>query len=137
MRREILTAAQAAAVPVEKIAVFLPGSGKRMLAGREVLRELPFTLALPAREIYPYLADNTEEKVIVQGVVDCLVDEGDGYLLLDYKTDKPAAGGAAGVVERYRGQLTLYARAAEEILARPVKEKQIYLFSLDLALKCI
>ncbi|NQS75908.1 MAG: helicase-exonuclease AddAB subunit AddA [Peptococcaceae bacterium] len=138
VRREILTAAQAAAVPVEKIAVFFAGPlGKRMLAGREVLRELPFTLALPAREIYPYLADNTEEKVIVQGVVDCLVDEGDGYLLLDYKTDKPAAGGAAGVVERYRGQLTLYARAAEEILARPVKEKQIYLFSLDLALKCI
>ncbi|MDD4335494.1 MAG: 3'-5' exonuclease, partial [Desulfotomaculaceae bacterium] len=136
--REILTEEQAAAVPVAKIAAFFAGAlGKRILAGREVLRELPFTLALPAAEVYPGLPGSTDEKVIVQGVVDCLVDEGDGYLLVDYKTDALAAGEEATALDRYRGQLALYARAVEEILACPVKEKQIYLFSLDLALKCI
>ena len=133
--REILTEEQAAAAPVEKIAAFFAGPlGKRILAGRKVLRELPFTLALPAAEVYPDLPGSTGEKVIVQGVVDCLVDEGDGYLLVDYKTDTLAVGEAATALDRYRGQLALYARAVEEILERPVKEKQIYLFSLDLAL---
>ena len=133
--REILTEEQAAAAPVEKIAAFFAGPlGKRILAGRKVLRELPFTLALPAAEVYPDLPGSTGEKVIVQGVVDCLVDEGDGYLLIDYKTDTLAVGEAATALDRYRGQLALYARAVEEILERPVKEKQIYLFSLDLAL---
>lgn len=137
VEREILSEEQAEAVPVEKIASFFDRPlGRRVLAGREVLRELPFTLALPAGEVYPGLQDCTGEKVIVQGVVDCLVDEGDGYLLIDYKTDALAAGQVKTALERYRGQLGLYARAVEDILERPVKEKQIYLFSLDLALKC-
>ncbi|MDD2553949.1 MAG: 3'-5' exonuclease, partial [Desulfotomaculaceae bacterium] len=135
--REILTEEQAAAAPVEKIAAFFAGPlGRRVLAGRRVLRELPFTLALPAAEVYPGLQGSTGEKVIVQGVVDCLVEEGDGYLLVDYKTDKLPPGEAATALDRYRSQLNLYARAVEGILGRPVKEKQIYLFHLDRALKC-
>lgn len=137
VERELLSEEQAEAVPVEKIAGFFAGPlGRRVLAGREVLRELPFTLALPAGEVYPGLQDCTGEKVIVQGVVDCLVDEGDGYLLIDYKTDALPPGQVKTALERYRGQLGLYARAVKEILARPVKEKQIYLFHLGLALKC-
>lgn len=135
--REILTEEQASAVPVEKIAAFFAGPlGKRILAGRQVLRELPFTLALPAAEVYPGLQGCSGEKVIIQGVVDCLVDEGDGFLLVDYKTDALPPGQAESALARYRGQLNLYARAVEDILARPVKEKLIYLFHLDLPLKC-
>ncbi|MDD4238320.1 MAG: UvrD-helicase domain-containing protein, partial [Desulfotomaculaceae bacterium] len=44
VEREILTAEQAAAIPAAKIANFFAGHlGARLLAGREVLRELPFT----------------------------------------------------------------------------------------------
>ncbi len=133
--REILTEEQAATVPAPKIAAFFAGSlGKRVLGGRRVLRELPFTLALPAAEVYPALPGRSDEKVIVQGVVDCLVDEGDGYLLIDYKTDALAAKDAATALDRYQSQLALYAQAVEDILSRPVKEKIIYLFSLDRAI---
>jgi ATP-dependent helicase/nuclease subunit A len=137
VEREILTEEQADGVHVEKIAAFFAGTlGKRVLAGCEVLRELPFTLALPAAEVYPGLQGCTGEKVIIQGVVDCLVDEGDGYLLVDYKTDMLTLEQMETALKRYRGQLNLYARAVEDILGRPVKEKQIYLFHLDTALRC-
>jgi len=135
VEREILTAEQAAAVPAEKIADFFAGSlGGRLLAGREVLRELPFTLALPAQELYPDLTGSDGEVVIIQGVVDCLVDEGDGWLLVDYKTDRIAPGQLQEAVKRYRGQLDLYARAVESILGRKIKEKNIYLFHHGLAI---
>jgi ATP-dependent helicase/nuclease subunit A len=206
VEREILTEEQAASIQVEKIAAFFAGPlGKRVLAGREVLRELPFTLALPAAEIYPGLlgcsgeeavsqnvlddqgkageitAGGTDktiipdlsckqgsfsemqtgkgekviiqdkvcskssgseiqadrgERVIIQGIIDCLVDEGDGCLLLDYKTDVLAPDQLEKAIERYQVQLGFYARAVEEILGCHVKEKHLYLFHLDLALKC-
>ena len=137
VERELLTEEQAGAVPAEKAAAFFSGPlGERILAGREVLRELPFTLALPVREAYPELQGDCGEKVIIQGIIDCLVDEGDGFLLLDYKTDVLSPEQMETALERYRGQLNLYARAVEYILGRPVKEKLIYLFHQDLALKC-
>lgn len=137
VEREILTEEQAAAVPAEKIAFFFSGPlGKRILAGREALRELPFTLALPAGEVYPEFQTTGGEKVIIQGIIDCLVDEGDGFLLLDYKTDILAPDQLETQLERYRVQLAFYARAVEDILCRPVKDKYLYLFHLDRALKC-
>lgn len=137
VERELLTPEQAAAVPVVKVAAFFAGPlGRRVLAGREVLREMPFTLALPAGEIYPELGAESTEAVLVQGVVDCLVDEGDGFLLIDYKTDRISPEQLAGAARRYRGQLNLYARAVETILDRQVKEKYLYLFSLGLELRC-
>jgi len=135
--RELLTHEQAEAVPVEQITAFFAGPlGGRVLAGREVLRELPFTLAVPAGEIYPDLGESFTERVVVQGVVDCLVDEEDGYLLLDYKTDRIPRGQLEQAAGRYRGQLNLYAKAVESILGRKVKEKHLYLFNLGLSIQC-
>lgn len=157
--REILTAEQGKAVPSAKISKFFAGPlGSRLLAGRKVLRELPFTLALPASDLYsnnevsgvvgiqypltPYPAVpgsqpnyDASEAVIIQGVVDCLVDEGDGWLLVDYKTDRIEPDQLEEAVKRYRGQLNLYARAVESILGRKVKEKYLYLFHSDLSVQ--
>jgi ATP-dependent helicase/nuclease subunit A len=82
----------------------------------------------------PVPGDCNGETILVQGVVDCLVDEGDGLLLLDYKSDRIPADQPGLAADRYRGQLNLYARAVESILRRKVKEKYIYLFHLDLAI---
>lgn len=134
--REILTLEQALYVPEHRIAAFFASPlGKRMLAGREVLRELPFTLGLPARDIYPGLGPGSGEMVLVQGVVDCLVDEGDGFLLIDYKTDRFSAEQLEQAEQRYRGQLSIYARAVENILGKRVREKYLYLFNLGMEVK--
>ncbi len=130
MEREILTEEQAAVIEPQWITAFFQSSlGQRVLQGRDVKRELPFSLALSAEEIYPELsAQGKGEFVLLQGVIDCLVDEGDGLLLVDYKSDAVRPGDTAPA-ERYRQQINLYTRAVEEILGKKVKERAIYLFA--------
>lgn len=104
----------------------------RLRQARDVRRELPFSFGLPASELYPDAREAAAgETIIVQGVIDCLFAEEDGYVLLDYKTD--AIDGVSVTVEtirrRYETQIRWYARAVEGILRRPVKEAYLYLFS--------
>ncbi|TEB08976.1 ATP-dependent helicase/nuclease subunit A [Pelotomaculum propionicicum] len=135
--RELLTSEQADSVPVPRITSFFASRlGRRVLSAREVLREMPFTLVLPASEVYPELTGLPGETVMVQGVVDCLADEGDGYLLLDYKTDRLAPEQLDQALSRYRVQLDIYARAVKNITGRKVKEKYLYLFNAGTAIKC-
>lgn len=126
--RELLTEEQAKAVDERKLAqFFITGLGQRLLRAIRVKREIPFSLALPAREIYPGLPAGIEEKVLVQGVIDCLIEEKDGFVIVDWKTDRLGADKLQEAIERYRGQINLYARAVTTILKRPVKEKYLYL----------
>ncbi|KUK81485.1 MAG: ATP-dependent helicase/nuclease subunit A, partial [Pelotomaculum thermopropionicum] len=132
---DLLTPEQALSLSVEAIAAFFDGNlGRRVLAAREVLRELPFTMAVPAEEIYPDSGESGAETVIVQGVLDCLVDEGDGYLLLDYKTGKIKPELIDMEAAKYRTQLNLYAGAVESILGK-VKEKWLHFFEPGLSKK--
>ena len=73
--------------------------------------------------------------VVVQGVVDCLIEEEDGVVLLDYKTDAITGrfpGGFPQAKEtlktRYQMQVHLYERAIKEIYKKKVKEKYLYFF---------
>ncbi|MEG6520560.1 helicase-exonuclease AddAB subunit AddA [Desulfotomaculum sp. 1211_IL3151] len=129
MQREILLPEQAAVInPAQILSFFASPIGQRVLQAPRVERELPFSLALPATEIYQDLPGAyAQEMVLVQGVIDCLVDEQDGYLLIDYKSDSVYQG-QASPMERYRGQINLYTRAVQDILRKPVKERVIYLF---------
>ncbi len=137
VERELLTPEQAESVSARKIASFFAGPlGRRVLAARVVLRELPFTLALPAAEVYPELINFPGETVMLQGVVDCLAEEEDGYLLLDYKTARLAPDQLDQALERYRRQLDIYTRAVESITGRQVKDKYLYLFHLGTAIRC-
>lgn len=125
--REILLAEQAAAVAVKSIAAFWQSSiGQRMQKALYIRREMPFSLMLPAGRFYPEL-DGTGEEIFVQGIIDVLFDDGDGLVLLDYKTDYQRD--SSEIAKKYDTQLNLYAEAVEIILKRKVKEKYLYLFS--------
>ncbi|MCL4426253.1 MAG: helicase-exonuclease AddAB subunit AddA, partial [Firmicutes bacterium] len=108
--RDVLTPEQAGAVEAERIAGFFATPlGQRLLVRPErVRREIAFSLGLPAGEVYPELASLgptlSGEKVLVQGIIDCLVEEEDGLVLLDFKTGKPPlAAEPAGSRERKSG----------------------------------
>ncbi|MDA8335159.1 MAG: helicase-exonuclease AddAB subunit AddA [Peptococcaceae bacterium] len=115
----LLTPGQAAVVDPGRLAGFFAGALGRRLTRGNVRRELPFSLLLPADEVYPA---GRGETVLVQGVIDCLVEEEEGFLLVDWKTERLRG----GAVERYRVQLDVYARAVRTILGRPVREKYLY-----------
>lgn len=70
--------------------------------------------------------NNTEG--MLQGIADCLFEESDGYVLVDYKTDNVKI--VEELIERYSKQLELYKASFDLILDKPVKSSYIYSFKL-------
>ena len=65
---------------------------------------------------------------MLQGIADCIFEESDGYVLLDYKTDRNTT--AEQLRDNYTVQLRLYKAAFDLLLDKPVKTGYIYSFSL-------
>ncbi|PKL51248.1 MAG: helicase-exonuclease AddAB subunit AddA [Planctomycetes bacterium HGW-Planctomycetes-1] len=81
-----------------------------------VLREWPFTYAVSAAELYPDLKNCTEEKIIIQGIVDMLIKTPSGLVVIDFKTDRIDSSQLKQRSEHYAPQLKWYCKAAAEIL---------------------
>ncbi|MFZ5353392.1 MAG: helicase-exonuclease AddAB subunit AddA [Bacillota bacterium] len=130
--KELLSEQQLKAVNISKLAVFFDTQlGKRLLGAKKVYRELPFNIELPCSELYAELPEEVygNQKLLLQGVIDCCFEEGDDLVLLDYKTDfVEEQEYEAAIKNRYGIQLEYYARALEQITGKKVKEKHIYLF---------
>ncbi len=116
----MLTEREAAGVDLPALARFWRSDlGLRLRAEREwVRREVAFTMALPAREVTGAPVD---DRVVVQGIIDCLLEEDDGDVVIDYKTDRVDAAQVPETAEGYRAQVALYRRAVEAIRGRPVR----------------
>ena len=72
--------------------------------------------------------DSTTEKVILQGIIDALIMEEEGIILVDYKTDRVKDG--EELRNRYQKQIDLYSEALEQILGKKVRRRVLYSFSL-------
>jgi ATP-dependent helicase/nuclease subunit A len=135
IQRELLTEEQKEAVDPETIVDFFDSEiGQRMQRAESIRREVPFTMSLPAKEAYSDWAAGDEE-VLIQGVIDCIFEDEQGLVLLDYKTDtitgRFASGyeGAKGILaDRYRMQIQLYTRAVEGIMNKKVTGRYLFFF---------
>ena len=105
---------------------FSKGLGSRMLASPRVERELAFNHRVKANSVFD--AD-TDETLLLQGIIDCCFIEGGEWVLIDYKTDYVPKGGAKEVAMSHTKQLRLYKSALEELTGIPVKECWIHLLS--------
>ena len=105
---------------------FSKGLGSRMLASPRVERELAFNHRVKANSVFD--AD-TDETLLLQGIIDCCFIEGGEWVLIDYKTDYVPKGGAKEVAMSHAKQLRLYKSALEELTGIPVKECWIHLLS--------
>ncbi|MGN1401461.1 MAG: helicase-exonuclease AddAB subunit AddA [Bacillus sp. (in: firmicutes)] len=134
--KEFLRPDQMAAIHNEEILQFFRTDvAKRLRKARMIQREVPFNMAIPAREAYKDWQSDAEESVLVQGVIDCLFEDEEGYVLLDYKTDRITGrfqGGyeeaKAVLADRYRIQINTYARAIERIMNIRLHKKYLYFF---------
>ncbi|OMP67112.1 helicase-exonuclease AddAB subunit AddA [Domibacillus epiphyticus] len=132
--KELLTIEQAEAVDSGIVAAFFKSEpGKMLLHADRVHRELPFNMGLTAREAG---TADSDEKVLIQGVIDCLFEYKGNLYLLDYKTDGVTDRFAGGFSEaepvlrkRYDVQIHLYAKAIERIWKQKVHKK--FVFFLD------
>lgn len=114
LERGIFTAQELLQLDISGAAAFFRSNlGNRLLQSENVHREWSFNLVLPG-------ADGA----LLQGVIDCAFAEDDGWVLVDYKTDR--IHDEAAFCLRYAMQLEWYARALERISGKPVKEMWLY-----------
>jgi ATP-dependent helicase/nuclease subunit A len=135
-----ITAAVAERIDTESILAFFQSElGKIVLDNsKNVLRDWPFTFALPASE---FLVTSIEhrvssiETIVVQGIIDMLIQTPQGLVVIDFKTDDISTGQVAGRAELYRQQLNLYARAASAILKSKSVSKWLYFLTPGCGIK--
>lgn len=103
--------------------------GKRMsLAQSEgrLHKEQQFVVGIPARNMG---AGDSDELVIVEGIMDAWFEENGELVLMDYKTDRVDDEGV--LREHYSRQLDYYARALTQMTGKKIKEKWIYSLALE------
>ncbi len=128
-QRRMLTPQQLEAVKPEKLLRFFESeTGRLVRSAAQVVREFKFSVLDDAAVYSPELAG---EQVLLQGVTDCCVIEPDGLTILDFKSDRIAAGGELERAAYYRGQLDAYSRALSRIFDLPVKRRILYFFATD------
>ena len=105
--------------------------GQRMKAAQEkgnLHREQQFVMGIPAREMK--LADS-DELVLIQGIIDGYFQEEDGLVIVDYKTDRIRQGEEDHLAKRYKVQLDYYQKALAQMTGCKVKERIIYSLALQ------
>ncbi|MDI9259420.1 UvrD-helicase domain-containing protein [Alicyclobacillus sendaiensis] len=106
--------------PDDVLAFFASPLGRRVLAADEVYREQPFFYRLDVR------AGDAQAPVLVQGVIDCLIRDARGYVVIDYKTDQVGnRSDLDRLVQAYEPQVATYAAAVREAVGA---EPEVYLY---------
>ena len=90
--------------------------------------EVPFTINIePTHPLYAELAGQDSCPVILSGTIDLAFKESDGWVVVDYKTDRPKNNKdyleLTGV---YQKQIDIYSQVWQEITGEQVKQKSIY-----------
>ena len=121
--REVFTYQELMLLHMQGIAGFYRSElGQRVLKSQRVRREWAFNLVVD---------DNQE--TLLQGVIDCAFLEDGQWVLVDYKTDR--INDEQAFCDRYRMQLTWYARALQRITGLPVREMWLYAISIGKAFR--
>lgn len=138
----LITKDEEESINIFKIQKFFKSNlGQRLLKAykenKQVFRELPFITEIPVKRIEKDLIDKifNNEKLRLQGIIDCFFEEDDGIVLLDYKTDYVENGKEKEILDKYRMQIDLYTETLERVIGKKVKERYLYLFGIDKEVK--
>lgn len=113
---------------------FMSSLAERIFASDNVMREKKFAALFPAKFFYPELTgEAAEEKIVVQGIADCVFVEDGKLVIVDYKTDTGVD--AEALLDRYSAQLGIYREALSQALGTPVKETLLYSFFMNSTVK--
>ncbi|MBC2580809.1 helicase-exonuclease AddAB subunit AddA [Clostridium sp. DJ247] len=130
VNREFITEAESKVIRADYILKFFQSSlGKRMKSSKKIYREFPFFVEIPSTELYKELPEDIykEEKILLQGIIDCYFEEDEEIVLVDYKTD--FVDSIESIKEKYELQVHYYTRALSKITGKNIKNKYLYLFS--------
>ncbi len=112
-------------VDAEKLYTFFQTPvGLEMRRAKELHREFPFSLLMPASQYDSSLPDS--EQILLQGVIDCWFETEEGITILDFKSNRIGPGELETKAEHYRKQLDTYRYALGEMVKKPVKRCVIW-----------
>lgn len=133
-KRGLFTEREAEAIRIPSVTAFFGSEiGKRLITSPRVEREREFNLLMEASALTD---SDSDEPILLQGVIDCCFMENGEWVLIDHKTTHvDPARDIKATAELYRRQLELYASALERLTGARVKEKYVYLLSADTAVR--
>lgn len=136
VKKGYLTKEESNCLNIQKFYDFFGSNiGKRMAlaaASGRLKREQQFMIGISAKEIYKDI--DSDELILVQGIIDAYFEEDGKIILVDYKTDFVSDDGE-GLVKKYSAQLDYYAKALMRLTGKEVSEKIIYSFSIGKEIK--
>lgn len=123
-----LPAAVAKQIPLAELVRFYQTPlGQALQANAATVhREAPFSLLMPADQLFTDLAQEPGSDILIHGVIDGYYETANGIVLFDYKTDH-IGNQQAKVVARYQPQLNLYAKALALATDKKVIQKLLVL----------
>ena len=128
INRGLLREEEAESIELTKVEDFLSSPlGQRMKNAEKIHREEPFNIWKKAEDLSKEL-EGCEDKVLIQGMIDCYFEEDGQWVLVDYKSDYIWEGNRSEKIEIYKPQLTLYREALESVTQKKVKETIIHFF---------
>lgn len=138
VNNEVLSKDEVKVVKTNKILEFFNNPlGKRMIEVYKVdpnklYREVPFYTEISSLELDNNLGEKyINEKLRLQGIIDCFFEEDEKVVLLDYKTDYIEPDKEDEFKKKYIKQLDYYSDAIFKIIGKKVNEKYLYSFHLD------
>lgn len=105
----------------------------RIVMSKSVIRERAFLVRLSDIDTSVDVHEYKGTDGMLQGIADLLFEEDDGFVLVDYKTDRVKEENE--LIDNYTDQLLLYKAAFDLILDKPVKSAYIYSFTLRKAIE--
>lgn len=122
-----ITSEQANALDLERLRGFFGSDfAARMFGADKIYKEIKVSSYLTAREVTDV---DSDAKILVQGVADCVFEEDGELVLVDYKTDRVSS--AEELIDKYRKQISFYEKAISKKLSLPVKSAVLYSFYMQ------
>lgn len=87
--------------------------------GKNIYREQSFIVSLPSKQV---LTDGNDTQILVQGVIDLLIEDQDGFTVIDYKYSKL---NAKALLQKYSKQIELYSIALQKVTGKKVNKRAI------------
>jgi ATP-dependent helicase/nuclease subunit A len=108
---------------------------QRARTSMHMLVETPFAVSMSGADYartlgLPQTEDEPAPLEVLDGRIDLVFREDDGWVIVDYKSDAAGERIPADLLRRYRAQLALYALAWERITGEHVKERML-LFTVN------
>ena len=96
----------------------------------KVYRELRFVYPISTSQLnYFDPQEINHDNIIVQGIADCVIENQDGIIIIDYKTDK--INHIEELYQKYSDQILIYQEALSEIFHKKSNKSIIYSFYLN------